>query len=133
MSYHQLPNLDQAFQSNLNTKLTKNSGSANFAELPCNYNRTSRVDRNFMYGGECRRSIVVYKAECKDCNMCYIGNTQQKLKLRINQHLGEVCNLVNKGKTSESFTKYFTIHQQNRQHKITIEEARKKVNVFILW
>ena len=134
MSYHRFPNLGQAFQSNLNTKLTKNSGSANFAELPCNYNRTSRVDRNFMYGGECRRSIVVYKAECKDCKMCYIGNTQQKLKLRVNQHLGEVsCNLVNKEKTSDSFAKHFTIHQQNRQNKLTIGEARKNINVSILW
>ena len=65
--------------------------------------------------------------------MCYIGNTQQKLKLRINQHLGEVCNLVNKGKTSDSFAKNFAIHQQDRTIKLAIGEAHKRANVSILW
>ena len=98
-------NLGQSFQSNLNTKLTKNVGSADFAKLPCNYSRTSRVNRKCMCGGECRKSIVVYKVECKDCKMCYIQNTQQKMKLRISQHLDEVCNLASKRKTSDSFAK----------------------------
>ena len=86
-----------------------------------------------MYKGECRKAIVVYKAECVDCKMFYVGNTQQKLKLRINQHLGEVCTLVNKGKTSDSFAKHFAKHHQNRTDKLTIGEARKKVKVTILW
>ena len=33
-----------------------------------------------IYGGNCRVSNVVYKAECKCCGKSYIGNTQQKLK-----------------------------------------------------
>ena len=87
-----------------------------------------------MYGGECRKSIVVYKAECKDCKMCYIGNTQQKIKVRINQHLGEVCKLVNTGKTPDSFAKHFAQHHNSqRQTKLTIGEARRQVSVSILW
>lgn len=37
------------------------------------------------YNGECRHWILVYKATCKIYNMYYIGNTQQKLKLRMGQ------------------------------------------------
>ena len=66
--------------------------------------------------------------------MCYLGNTQQKLKLRINQHLGEVCKLVNTGKTSDSFAKHFAQHHTSRREsKLTIGEARKDVTVTILW
>ena len=65
--------------------------------------------------------------------MCYLGNTQQKIKIRINQHLGEVCKLVNTGKTSDSFAKHFALHDKNRESKLTIGEARKRVSVSILW
>ena len=37
----------------------------------------------------------------------YIGNTQQKLKKRIDQHLDDVCHLANKGVASDSFAKHF--------------------------
>ena len=63
------------FQLN-NTKIYRNIGSVDFDDLPCNCNRSSKVDRKCMYNGECRKSILVYKAECKDCKMCYIGNTR---------------------------------------------------------
>jgi len=74
-----------------------------------------------------------YWSACNDCKMCYLGNTQQKIKLRINQHLGEVCKLVNTGKTSDSFAKHFALHHKNRESKLTIGEARKRVSVSILW
>ena len=99
MSYHRFPNLGQAFQGDLTTKLVKNVKSLDFDDEPCNCNRASKINGECAYGGDCRKSIVIYKAECKDCNMAYLGNTQQKLKLRINQHLGEVSKLVNTGTT----------------------------------
>ena len=86
-----------------------------------------------MFGGECRKSIIVYKAKCKDCNKVYTGNTQQKFKVRMTQHLNEICALVNKDKTSDSFAKYFATHFQNRQAKLTAGEACKYVEVSILW
>ena len=134
MSYHRFTNLSQAFQGDLCSKLNANVGSEDFADLPCNCNRSSKVNGECAYGGECRKSIVIYKAECKSCKMCYLGNTQQKLKLRINQHLGEVCKLVNTGKTSDSFAKHFAQHHTSRREsKLTIGEARKDVTVTILW
>ena len=104
-----------------------------FMDLPCNCNAKSKVDGEYMFKGDCRKSIVVYKAKCKICEMAYFGNTQQKLKLRINQHLAEVCAMVNKKKTSDSFAKHFALHFQNREEKLGIGEARSIVDVSIEW
>jgi hypothetical protein len=38
------------------------------------------------------RSSVVYKVNCQDCDLVYIGNTMQYLKLRIGQHKSAVRN-----------------------------------------
>ena len=102
-------------------------------DRPCNCNRASRVNGECIYNGDCRKSIVVYKAECKLCKMAYFGNTQQQLKKRTNQHLADVCNLVNKNKTSDSFAKHFAQHFPNRQEKLTIGEARTYVKIAIEW
>ena len=81
MSYHRFSNLGQAFQGDLNGKLIKNIRSEDYADLECNCNIvTSKVNGICVYSGEYRKSVVVYKAECKDCGMCYLGNTQQKPK-----------------------------------------------------
>ena len=65
--------------------------------------------------------------------MIYIGNTQQKLKVRLTQHLNEVCSLVNNNKTSDSFAKHFSTHLHNQQTKLIAREARRHVKVSILW
>ena len=83
----------------LTTKLIKNVKSRDFEDKPCNCNKSSKINGVCVYGGDCRKAIVAYTVECNDCKMFYIGNIQQKIKLRINQHLGEVCSLVNKNKT----------------------------------
>ena len=133
MSYHKFPNLSQAFMGDLTSKLTKGVGSRDFEDAPCNCTRASKVDGKCTFNGECRKSIVVYKAECQDCEMCYIGNTQTKLKLQTNLHLGEVCTLVNKGKKSDSFASHFAFHHIKRRNKLTTGEVRKHVKVTILW
>ena len=134
MSYHRFSNLGQAFQGDLSGKLTKNVQSEDFARLKCNCNKTSLVNGECAYGGDCRASIVVYKAECKECKMCYLGNTQQKIKLRINQHLGEVCRLVNTGQTSDSFARHFAQHHCVQRTKIdksrTRAEEKKQNSLF---
>ena len=40
---------------------------------------------------------VVYKATCKICDDSYIGQTQQKLKDQMGQHLNAVNKLITKG------------------------------------
>ena len=58
---------------------------------------------------------------------------QQKLKTRVNQHLAEVCALVNKNKTSNSFVRHFAAHSVDIQDKLTIGEARSLVEMNIEW
>ena len=113
MSYHKFPNLSQAFMGDLMIKLMKDVKSRDFKDLPCNCNQASKINGLCMFGGECRKSIVVYKIECKDCSIYYIGNTHQKLKVQMTQHLNEACTLVNNQKTPNSFTKHITTHFQD--------------------
>ena len=68
ISYHKFTNLGQAFMGDLTKKLTRNVKSRDFKDLPCNCNRASKIDRTCKFGGECRKSIIVYKAKCEDCN-----------------------------------------------------------------
>jgi predicted GIY-YIG superfamily endonuclease len=53
---------------------------------------------------------VVYKATCKICDDSYIGQTQQKLKDRMGQHLNDVKKLITKGIKLDSFVSHFTHH-----------------------
>ena len=133
MSYHKFPNLGQMFQSDLTTKLTKDIESLDYMDLPCNCNVRTKVKGKCWFNGECRKSIVVYKAKCKLCEMFYIGNTQQKLKTRVNQHLTDVCTLVNKNKTSDTFAKHFAAHYINKKEKLTTGKARTMMEVSIEW
>ena len=73
------------------------------------------------------------QSEMQRLKMCYIGNTQQKFKVQITQHLNKVCAIVKKDKTSDPFAKHFVTHFQNRQTKLTAGEARKHMEVSIIW
>lgn len=133
MSYHKFPNLGQQFQSDLTLKLTIDIKSMNFMDLPCNCNPKIRVNGECIFKGYCRKSVVIYKAKCELCKMKYFDNTQQKLKTRINQHLGEFSLLVNNNKTSDSSAKRFARHFLDRETKLTIGEIRNLVEVSIEW
>ena len=56
MRCHKCPNLS------LTVKLTKNVNSRDFGDLASNCNRASKINGLCMFGGECRKIIVVYKA-----------------------------------------------------------------------
>ena len=91
----------------LNYKIMREIRSKDFKDLPCNCTNPSRIEGNCIYGEKCRVSMVVYKAKCVKTGKIYVGNTQQKLKERMNQHYGEVCKLVNNGQSSDSFARHF--------------------------
>lgn len=83
--------------------------------------------------GKCRKSLVVYKATCKFCDCFYIGNTQQKLKKRMEQHFGETCKQVNEGDKSDSFAAHFAAHFEGGDEDITRQMVRNKVDMEIVW
>ena len=132
MSYHKFPNMRELFQSDLTTKLTEDLKSMDFMDLPCNCSKRTTINVKCVYGGRCRHSLVVYKVTCKATGKFYIGNTQQKLKKRIDAHLGETCDLVNKSKASDSFARHFA-EQFTTEAKITRNDVREKIYVEILW
>ena len=103
MSYHRFTNLLEILQGNLNAKLNKGIDSMDFMDLPCNCSRcTKNAQGHCVYNGECRTSIVVFKAEADDGSY-YIGSTQQHLKDQMKGHHNDVQKLVNLGKTSDSY------------------------------
>lgn len=75
--------------------------------------------------------MVVYKATCQKSKKFYIGNTQQHLKTRLNQHFGDVCSLANKKVTSDSFARHFAAFFE--EGKATRKLVRTGVTVEILW
>ena len=74
--------------------------------------------------------------------MYYIGNTQQTLKARIDQHLDKTKRCVNKGLSFDSFSKHFSSHFLEEREgigklsptkKVTVGDIRALVRTEILW
>ena len=74
----------------------------------------------------------MYKATCKQCDKFYIGNTQQHLKKRISQHIGEVKKLVNRGEGSDSFAKHFASHFTDSTN-ITRDDINRLIKIDVMW
>ena len=103
MSYHRFLNIRELLQGDLGTKLCKGIQSWDFATLQCN----CRKKTTCQYDGKCRTPIVVYKATCQKTGKAYIGNTQQFVKKRMQQHVQDVRKLVISEKNSDSFAAHF--------------------------
>ena len=132
MSYHKFSNLNEIFQGDLNNKLTNKITSKDFMDLNCNCQTNSKVNGKCIYNENCRKSIIVYKANCKLCGCFYIGNTQQKLKQQMNTHFSEAKDLNNNDKLSDSFAKHFASHF-NKNEEITRGDVRNITEIEILW
>jgi hypothetical protein len=130
MSYHRFPNLRELFQQDLSAKINRDLEDEDFKTLPCNCQ--SRKTKGCDYGGVCRESIVVYKVECKNTGKIYIGNTQQKLKTRMQQHYQEVRQLHIRGKKSDSLADHFATQLQNFE-EITPNLFRNSIKMSIIW
>ena len=128
MSYHRFPNLRELFQGDLNKKINRGLVSTDFKNLPCN----CRNEAACPYKGKCRHPIVVYKDTCLTTGKIYIGNTQQHVKKRTQQHVQDVKKLVTDGTSSDSFAAHFaTLVPKGTQKK----EVKNfvKIKVDIIW
>ena len=61
-----------------------------------------------VWRGGCRSKNIVYKITCKECGKFYIGATQNKAKIRMNQHYSGVKKLLEKNVKSTKFSKHFS-------------------------
>jgi hypothetical protein len=133
MSCHKFSNLREIFQGDLGGKIMEGAQSKDFIDRQCNCVASSKVNGQCLYGEKCRRAVVVYKATCKVCEKQHYGNTQQYLKLRINQHVGETVKLVNKGEKSDSFANHFAGHFSGSDADATRPIVREMLKVEIVW
>ncbi len=76
--------------------------------------------------------VVLYKATCKICDESYIGQTQQKLKDQMGQHLNDMKKLVTKGVKLDLVASHFAYHCK-KEVKPTSDELRKMMKVKIVW
>ncbi len=96
-------------------------------------NRTSKIDGKCAYNGECRKMCVVYKATCKICNQPFIGQTQQKLKDCMGQHLNDVNKLVTKAQSRTLLQATLHSTARSKEVKPTSNELHKMMKVKIVW
>ena len=128
MSFRRHNNLREIFQADLNSKITKNVRSLDFMGRHCN----CRKGTVCVYDGKCRTQIVVYCAVCTVTGKKYIGNTQQPVKTRMQQHKEDVRQRILKGKLTDSFAAHFAQQVPKNIHKKEITH-NIKYKVDILW
>jgi len=85
----------------MSRKVTVSLTSQDFEPLPCNC-RTGGTG-TCGYNNMGRNSMAVYKLKCNNTGKAHMGNTQQKLKARMQQHFNEVQKIVKFGEKSDSF------------------------------
>jgi hypothetical protein len=101
-----IPSTPKSARATTSRSDIKNYGGGSFKDLgnsPCNCRNKSTCP----YMCKCRHKIVVYKAACLQTNAVCIVNTQQPLKLHLQQHFGYVKKLYMTGKQSDSFANHF--------------------------
>jgi predicted GIY-YIG superfamily endonuclease len=86
-----------------------------------------------MYGGKCRSQVVVYCTECTITGKKYIGNTQQPIKTRMQQHKDDVRKRILKGKLTNSFAAHFAqLVPKNIHEKEITNNIKYKVEILCL-
>jgi hypothetical protein len=92
--YSRHNNLQEKLLGDLRCKLLWNVVDADMGKCPCNFPPKFKVNEVFAYGGDdsCCTSGTVYKISCllATCNCFYIGKSQRYVKMRIQEHIGEV-------------------------------------------
>lgn len=81
MSYHKFANLRKIFSGDL-TGMKVIKSIEDIMDRVCNCNKDLKIDGECIFGGNRRKSEVIYKYECKVCGAFYIGNTQNHVKQR---------------------------------------------------
>ena len=132
MSYHKFTNLGEIFQGDLNDKLMEGITSQAFMDLKCDCMSSTLVNGKCICGGNCRKSTVVHKATCKECGCHCIGNTQQKLKNRMNQHFADTKDPVKNGELSDSFAEHFASHFEDKK-QTSRGDVRNIADVETVW
>ena len=110
--YSRFPNLEELIQADLRRKLNEGITSDHYGDRACNCSKPNRdmTTGLCVYGGDCRKKCLIYKADCLMCSESYIGSTMDTLKGRMDGHCGDVREFVRTGKRADSFENHFSAH-----------------------
>ena len=76
----------------------------------CNCSLPSKVNVKCVNESKYRNKCLIYAVKCSMCDAIYIGNTQQRLKKRMDGHFSDLLRLLKNGKKSDSFAAHFEQH-----------------------
>jgi len=111
ITWKRFENVEELLGEALDKLVIKGITSRDMKYREYNCSRPNRLESGkCMYNGKCRESCIIYRVECRICKKIYIGNIQNFLKKRIQEHMNDVVKLVNKEQISDSFAKHFTKH-----------------------
>ena len=85
MSHHRFTNLREVLNGDLSGKIMDGIESRDMQNLDCNCRGKNKNGCD--YGGFCRDRIIVYENKCKLTGKCYVGQTQQHCKSRMQQRV----------------------------------------------
>ena len=106
--------------------------SRDFKQRICNCNVANKdADGKCVFNGKCRTSCVIYELQCKISKKKCIGQTQQHLKDRTNQHLNDAVQLKNRGIHSDSFANHF-VNFFKKKEVIRAKDVRNIIEIRIL-
>jgi hypothetical protein len=131
MCYRRFPNLREMFQGDLNTKLIEGVISRDYKNLECN---CQKGRDECLWNEKCRTKCAVYKYTGPVTRKFYIGQTQQFVKRREQQHVQEAKNRAITGAKSDSFAEFFggkvpkEVAEKKNKKDIKIEFERE-----IIW
>jgi len=107
IAYSKHTNFGEKLNGDLNNKVMKGIMDSELADRPCNCNIKSLLPNGkCMYGGNCRKSMVVYELNCGVTGKSYIGKTQDYLKKRTQQHATDVWKVRHSCWNSKSVSKH---------------------------
>ena len=107
--------------------------SLDFQNLKCNCKlEDTPPNDKCPYNDICRRSVVVYQAECDLTGDVYIGSTHQHLKTRMQQHNKQAIRCHKTGTSATSFARYFGTFFQNFE-VLSPRLIRNSINYSILY
>ena len=98
MSFHIFSNVGKFLNGDLTGKLVEDIDDSTWTNRPCSCNRPNRINGLCVYGGRCRRSVVVCNMWCRLCDTSYIGKIQRHLKHRSAEHVHDVWKVVRSGR-----------------------------------
>ena len=149
MAYTCHSNLASLINADTGSKVMAGIVDEGSRDRPCKCGTGFKKDGEYIFGGQCRESCLVYKLTCRFSNMYYIGKTQRQLKIRIWDHVRATWKAVEERKVevndnakssysysngSNAFARHFSVYCLSlNSYRETKKFVRQNTTIEILW